>query len=80
MDETNGDAFIVILGPHNIVHGRGGDQSVPYCKISMKEPDQSLWDILEQECEDMMYLDEDADCIQEQDGLKLPPFSQPPSP
>ena len=61
IDETNGDAFIVILGAHKIVHGRGRGQSVPYCKISMKEPDQKLQDILLQECREMMYPDEDPD-------------------
>ena len=80
IDETNGDAFIVILGAHKIVHGRGGDQSVPYCKISMREPGQKLQEILLQECREMMYPDEDPDCIQEQDSLKQPPFSQPSSP
>jgi hypothetical protein len=80
MDETNSDAFIIVLGAHKIVCGRGGDQSVPYCKIFIKEPNLKLQDILEQERNEEMYPDEDPDSIQEQDGLKQSPFSQPPSP
>jgi len=80
VDETTGDAFIIILGAHKILRGCGGDQFVPYCKIFMKEPNQMLHEVFEQEYKKEMYPDEEPDSIQEQDGLKQPPFSQPPSP
>jgi hypothetical protein len=76
MDEANNDAFIVTLGAREILHGHNRDQSMPYCEIFMKEPNQKFEDIIDLEIRKKRYPNRDPDTIQKRDDLKQPPFSQ----
>lgn len=80
MDEANSDAFIIILGAQKILHGHNRDQSMPYCEIFMKEPDQKFKEIIDLEIGKKRSHNMDLDTIQEQDDLNQPSSSQHTSP